>query len=231
MDRFTKDHKFFDLIEKNWNLIPIIHRFALNFGNNDQSVGQVCAKQNINIDFFLAIINTYHNKGYFPEKELKSFSPLLIIDYLKETHSYYAKNLLPKLERLLDKLIQSSSGDSQHLSLIKKFYNEYISELIIHIKEEEELVFPYITQLCSGLEPTFNYTIHSFEKDHSNVDIKINDLKRLIIEYLEPSYDNKACAEFLTSLYLFEQDIKDHARIEDKILVPQVIEIEKHING
>jgi regulator of cell morphogenesis and NO signaling len=75
------------------------------------------------------------------------------------------------------------------------------------------------------------YNIHSFEKEHSSVDIKLNDLKNLIVKYIEPVYNNNVCNDFLINLYRFEKDIKDHARIEDKILIPQVVELEKQLNG
>jgi regulator of cell morphogenesis and NO signaling len=61
------------------------------------------------------------------------------------------------------------------------------------------------------------------------VEIKLNDLKNLIIKYIEPSYNDNDCNEFLIMLFRFEQDIKDHDRIEEKILFPQVIRIEKEL--
>ena len=64
----------------------------------------------------------------------------------------------------------------------------------------------------------------------ANVDIKLNDLKNLIIKYIEPVYNENVCNEFLIAMSDFEKDIKDHARIEDKILVPMVISIEKELN-
>ncbi len=230
MDRFTKQHKIIDLVEANHHLLPVINRFGISLGNN-KNLDQICRSQNINIDFFLVIINTFHNDEYFPETELKSFHTSLIINYLKKTHQYYVEYILPKLDLLLKQIIQSNHTEINQLDILNLFYHKYKNELLLHIREEEELVFPYIESLVENTNTKPQYTIHTFEKEHSNVDEKLNDLKSLLINYIEPVYENNAGNEFLITLLRFEKDIKNHARIEDIILVPQVLELEKKLNG
>ena len=227
MDRFTKHNKIIDLVEANYHLLPVINRFGICLSNKDKSLDKICQEQNIDVDFLLVILNTFHNEGYFPETELKSFSPLLIIEYLRKTHLHYIEYVLPKLENLLKQLIESNKTEIHQLDIIQQFYLKYKGELLLHINEEEQEVFPYISGLIDNNLIKAQYNIHSFEKEHSNVDIKLNDLKNLIVKYIEPVYDNNICNEFLITLFRFEKDIKDHARIEDKILIPQVIEMEK----
>lgn len=231
MDRFTRQDKIIDLVEANYHLLPVINRFGICLGSRDQSLDKICKAQNINIDFFLAIVNTFHNEEYFPETELKSFSPILIIDYLKKTHQHYIEYVLPKLESLLKQLIESNQTEIHQLDLIEQFYLKYKEELLLHVNEEEQEIFPYIKSLVEKNEEQIKINIRSFEKEHSNVDVKLNDLKNLIIKYIEPVYDNNICNEFLITLFRFEKDISDHARIEDKILIPQVVELEKQLNG
>lgn len=229
MNRFTKHNRIIDLIEANYHLLPVINRFGIKLGNKDKSLDKICKEKNIDIDFLLVIVNTFHNEEYFPETELKSFPPTLIIDYLKKTHLYYIDYVLPKLELLLKQLIESNKTAIQQLDIIKQFYLKYKQELLLHVNEEEKEVFPYIVNLVDKKENS-QYNIHSFEKEHSDVDIKLNDLKNLIIKYIEPVYDNNICNDFLITLFRFEKDIKDHARIEDKILIPMVVELEKQLN-
>lgn len=231
MDRFTRQNKIIDLVEANYHLLPVINRFGINLGNKNNSLEQICLAQNINVDFFLVIVNTFHNDEFFPETELKSFSTSLIIDYLKKTHQHYIEYVIPKLESLLKQIIESNKTEIHQLDIIEQFYHKYKEELILHINEEEQEVFPYIVNLVEKGQKNDYYSIHSFEKEHHNVDVKLNDLKNLIVKYIEPVYDNNTCNEFLISLFRFEKDIKDHARIEDKILIPQVLELEKQLNG
>lgn len=231
MEIFTTDDKFTKLIRSNYNLLPVINRFGIKLGVKDKSVEEVCDEHNVPVHFFLAIINTFHNDDYFPDADLASYSPLIIVDYLKKTHSYYIDHILPKIEHLLKELLSSCTADCKDLKMIDTFYHKYKQELLTHIEDEEKNTFPYIEELLTQPKKLkSNYTIKKFEKEHSNVDIKLNDLKNLIIKYLKPNYDALICSDFLIALYRFEKDIKDHARIEDNILVPQVLEIEKQIS-
>lgn len=230
MEIFTKHHRMIYLIRCNYHLLPVINRFGIKLGFKDKTVLEICDEKTINTDFFLAIVNTFHNQEYFPEKELLSFSPILIVQYLIKTHHYYTKYLLPKIESLLKKLITGHESDGTELNMIDAFYNKYKNELLQHINNEEKIVFPYILNLIDKkCQAGIEYTLHTFEKEHTNVDIKLNDLKNLIIKYIEPIYDENICNEFLITLVSFEKDIKDHARIEDKILIPQVISIERDL--
>jgi len=232
MKIFSSNNKMAHLLRSNYNLLPVINRFGLRLGFKDKTIAEVCTEQNINPDFFLAIINTFHNEDYFPEEELLSFSPLLILDYLKKTHRYYLTYVLPKIERLLEELVSGCEHECTQLKMIESFYRKYKQELISHISDEEENTFPYIYDLVRHRKiPNKNYVIHVFEKEHSNVDIKLNDLKNLIIKYIDPIYDDNLCNEFLITLFRFEKDIINHSRIEDKVLVPSVISLEKEIAG
>ena len=230
MHLFERSNKLFDIVNANYDLLPVINRFGIRLGFKDKTVTEVCDKHQIHKDFFLALINTYNNPNYFPETELIGFSPLLIIDYLRRTHDYYVDYFLPKIEMLLAQLISGSTEGYQELKMIDTFYKKYKNELLLHINDEEKNVFPYVIRLVEDrLYSDDQYTIRSFEKEHLNVEDKLNDLKNLIIKYITPSYKDNDCNEFLITLYRFEKDIKDHARIEDKILFQQVVAIEKQL--
>jgi len=227
MEVFVKKDKMATLVRSNYQLLPVINRFGIRLGFRDKSVEEICREKDIIPEFFLAIINTFNNKDYFPEANLSSFSPLLIVNYLQKTHQYYIDYFLPKIENLLEKLISSCTDKCPELEMIRSFYKKYKNELMLHINDEDENVFPYVINLVkSHQKSNKDYAIQSFEKDHQNVEVKLNDLKNLVIKYIQPTYNDNDCNEFLITLFRFEQDINDHARIEDNILVPQVKKIE-----
>lgn len=231
MEIFEKKNRVIDLVLANDSLLPVLNRFGISLGNKDKSIEDICEKQGLDVAFVLAIVNTYHNEEYFPEKRLKEFSPLTLIDYLKKTHSHYVNYVVPKLDNLFSELIASSGSNSHQLQIVEMFYEKYRTELLLHVQEEEEKVFPYITNVVLGEVPDASYSIHTFEKEHAHVDDKLHDLINLIIKYVEPVYNENLCNEFLFNLFRFEKDSEDHARIEDKILIPMVVELENRVNG
>ena len=66
------------------------------------------------------------------------------------------------------------------------------------------------------------YSINDYEKDHDNVEEKLYDLKNIIIKYLPSSQNDKQYFNLLKELFLLENDLNEHSRIEDLILVPKV---------
>jgi len=231
MDIFVEQTKMATIVRSNFNLLPVINRFGISLGFKDKTVVQICDEQKINTEFFLAIVNTFNNESYFSEDKFLAFSPLLIVDYLKKTHQYYTVYFLPKIERQLNTMIAGCQEQNAELEIISSFYKKYKNELMLHISDEEENVFPYVIELVHGQKLNRgDYEIHRFEKEHLNVETKLNDLKNLIIKYIKPTYNENDCNEFLILLNRFEKDIKDHARIEDNILVPHVKKIEEELD-
>jgi regulator of cell morphogenesis and NO signaling len=227
MQEFTEKDKMVDLIHANYQLLPLIHRFGIRLGFGNKTIEAICADYNIHTHFFLSIVNTFQNKDFLPGHKLSTFSPLLLIDYLKNTHRYYKNYSLPRIEKLLNELQQSASEANNEMKTIEDFYQRYKTKLLDHIDDEENRVFPYIIKLLKNPKDIQNGKLHlSFEAEHENVDLEIYDLKNLIIKYIKSDYDILLCNELLMEIFRFERDILNHARIEDTILIPQVKELQ-----
>ena len=224
---FKSKDRLVEIIHQNHLLLPILNRFDIHLGVQNKTITDVAKENNINRDFLMVILNAFHNKEYFPVIELQKFSLKLIIDYLKKTHQYYLSYIFPKLEYLLERIIQSYTNEEKNIDIINSFYKKFKMELLNHIKDEEENIFPRILNLGNNIqkEPYFEHLNNL--KIHTNVDDEINDLKNLIIKYLEPNYDIYFCNEFLSELYRFHKDLKDHERIEDLVLFPKLKSIKK----
>ena len=227
---FNKTDKMAFLLQTNYHLVPVFHRFGFQLGFGNKTVEQLCNENEINTDFFLAIVNTFHNRNFFPEKKLLSFSPLLIIDYLKKTHQYYRTYSLPKIETILHSLLTGVQKEDRDMQMIEKFYQDYKKKLLKHIDDEEQKVFPYIEKLVNSPKNVSELAVNlNFEKEHENVDLEIDDLKNLVIKYISPGYDKLVCNELLSEIFRFEKDILDHARMEDLILIPQVRKLQNKV--
>lgn len=231
--------KLYQAVSLNVNLLPIFNRFDLKPGFGDKTIEQACNEHDINLHFLLEIVNIYHDQAYFPKPENFLFSIHLIVDYLRKTHSYYYQYMLKELETHLDILLASNSSKEAEAELLSVFYQKYKRELHAHINDEEKNVFPYVMavqDLAEGkidkaafLQKYPNRTFVDFDKEHANMDEKMNDLKNLTIKYLPTSYEQNYLNNFLFILFRFEKDLNDHERIEDLLLLPKVVEIEKLI--
>ncbi len=235
----TKDLKMAEVIHMNYFSLTILNRFGIELGFGDKSVEEVCKNNQVDIDFFLEMINAFIDKDYFPKKHLQTFSVNLITNYLQKTHSDYHQIKVPEIELLIEEMVDTCFTQKDNIVLLKKFFNDYKNELLNHTQREEEVVFPYTL----AIEKAYNsenidksiiklmntYSIDIFQNEHDNIEEKLFDLKNIIIKYLPQPKNSKLCNKLLYELFYLEKDINDHSRIEDKVLVPKIREMEKAI--
>lgn len=227
-----KEMKLAEVIHHDHSLIPVLNRFDIFLGFGEQTIEELCKKKQINVEFFLTMLNAYHDHQYFPKKHLQSFPASQLVGYLSKSHRYYIDEKIPEIDSLIQSLDVHHKLEHGTFLLLINFFNEYKTELINHIRREEERVYPYIIHLekaiLSGditnelLQQMSKYSINDYEKEHDDVESKLYDLKNLIIKYLPVSNDDKPYFRILQELFALESDLNDHSRIEDLILVPKV---------
>ena len=66
--------------------------------------------------------------------------------------------------------------------VIRRFFDEYAEEVNKHMQYEERVVFPYVKGLLRG-ERNDKYNISIFRKRHDQVEMKITELKNILIKY------------------------------------------------
>ena len=218
-------------ILENNRLIPLLPRFKIELGFGEKTVGEVCRMYDVNVDFFLEIVNSYVNEEYTPQNDLTLFSLSSIVAYLKKE--------LPHVEAEIHELICKSELSRDKKDLVVTFFNDYKQEFIEHIMKEEDEVLPYILEVEKQFEgekpdPQFrdklrHYSIHEFAREHDRLEDSLFNLAKLIIKYLPPLGNRQLCNRILTDLFALVNDLIDHAAMEDKILVPKVAEIEQYI--
>jgi regulator of cell morphogenesis and NO signaling len=227
-----KEMKLADVLHHDHNLVPVINRFDIHLGFGDATIAEICDEKKINLEFFLTILNAYHDHQYFPKKHFQSFSASSLVSYLSKSHNYYLEEKVPEIESYIDELNEQRDLDTETYLLLKNFFTEYKRELTQHIDHEENKVYPYVEKLERYInlgitddnlrEEMETFSIHNYEEDHDDVEAKLYDLKNIIIKYLPPTGNDSSYYKVLRELFMLENDLNDHSRIEDLILVPKV---------
>ncbi len=224
---YSKRMKLADLIATDNNLLSILHRLNIKLGFGEASVSEICSRYEISTDLFLIICNIYSFHDYVPQIELLHKSDIAdITGYLRRSHKYYKEICFPEIHNKIHILVKELDDVNRHL--IDKFYDDYDNEVTNHFMFEENIVFPYIDTLLERDGFSDNkFSIVKFEKNHSNIGEKLNDLKNIIIKYIPEEYSSNIRFEILKDIYAVENDLRKHSLIENKLLVPLVEKLEK----
>lgn len=217
---FSKEGKLADLISANRNIILILPRFGIELGFGDKSVHDVCQMYGVDTQMFLMVCKVYSFNDYLPTTDQirkARFEDLL--KYLEASHKYYLESRIPHIARHLDHLAQAMPEKDG--KLLRKFFNDYQTEVTKHFEFEEQTVFPYIQMLTSGVRNS-TFSIETFEENHSNIEDKLSDLKNIIIKYLPAGILPEERISILFDLFRLAEDLDKHTLIENKILAPYV---------
>ena len=101
------------------------------------------------------------------------------------------------------------------------------SEIHLHMEYEEQTVFPYVDHLLNN-QVDENYDIGTFSKNHSKIDVKLRELKNIILKYLpsDMRHNNQLTAT-LYNLYINEEWLLNHAMVEDYLFIPAISYLER----
>jgi regulator of cell morphogenesis and NO signaling len=217
-----------DLIDGNPYLLLMLQHFNIDFRVSDCTVLQLCDRHGISEQLFISIANLYTGAG---SKEKQSFSKNdlpQVIDFLKRSHNYYRFDKYPQISSYIRQL--QENHPEKELKLLEKFFNEYFTEVKEHLDYEDEVAFPYfITLLGNGKHGGERgvYSSGEYSEHHTDIELKLNDLKNLLLKYVRIDGDLDLRRKLFMALYELEFDLYIHSLIEETILIPSGVDIER----
>jgi len=214
----TENDKLSDIVSNNIDLLPILNRLGISTNIGERSISEVCTLNKKDIRFVLGILNTYSSSEYFPKPDELQLLPL--VDFLTQTHNYHKQVTIPRLYSFIGKLKQLMPNEKL-LIIVEKYLNQYIKKLVSHIDFEEQEIFPLVN--IKNHSDVNSLKIRKLFKQHTNVENEISDLKTIIIRHIPDNIDMNLIHDLLHTLSHFEKEQLDHARFEDKILVPKLL--------
>ena len=212
--------KLFDLIEENPLLLLMMQHFDIDFRVGDLTMSQLCKEKGINEKLFTSIANLYN--GFKPkENPIDSVDDVKqIVRFLKNSHDYYRNDKYPQISAYVKQL--QENHPEKELKLLEKFFNEYFAEVIDHLYYEDTVAFPYFIELINHKPDNKNdlYSAKEYSEHHTDIELKIKDIKNLLLKYVMINDDLNLRRELLFSLFELEYDLYIHSLIEETILIP-----------
>ena len=216
-----------EIVLNNYFLILVIERFGIELGQQNKTIETVCSEKGISVNVFLTIINLHNSTFYysstikFNNSEIKT-----IIEYLKNSHKYYSEEIFPEILENIHLL--SEKNKMPGVSMVKSFFNQYKKEVDRHFEYENETAFPYMLNLLDNKQTNIkNYSVKKYKEHHDDIEEKLDDLKRLLIQHLPQKNDRFIRRKILFALFGLEKDLRIHTKIENDILIPFIENLEK----
>ncbi len=163
-----------------------------------------------------------------------------LVDYIINNHHAYAREVLPEINFYAKKVL---SAHCQNHSELEEMYYELVklySKMIEHLDEEEAVIFPYVKKLVKADEhntipDTSRFgmvadPISMMEEEHDEAGETMAKIRRLTNDFTLPG---DACTTYrvlFENIQAFEQDLHKHVHLENNILFPKALELERKLN-
>lgn len=215
---FTFQNKISDLLEFNPQLILMLPRFGMKLGFGEKRVDELCREYNVPVEMFILLCNVYSYDDYIPSpKEVEKVDGVCLVRYLEASHEYYLNHRLKHISKHLEKIAAEVGNVGKALM---NFFREYENDVLVHFKEEEETLFPYILSKDKKMSDKFNMKL--FASSHDNLGDKLSDITNIIIKHLPGDVMPSERIGVWFDIVQITKDLKKHAIIEEKILMPYV---------
>lgn len=161
----------------------------------------------------------------------------VLIRHISDRHHTYVRSMTPAIHTWLDRLVDHHGERHHELAAVRETFDDLSKDLATHMLKEEHLLFPCIAELeaarirgsrlPSNAFGTILNPIKVLETDHARIGALATRLRRLTDGFVAPG---DACMTYrlcYDALCIFEQDLHRHVHLENNILFPRALEVER----
>jgi regulator of cell morphogenesis and NO signaling len=228
-----------DLAVENPAATRVFEKFGIDYCcGGGKSLREACQTANIAPDKLLASLQeAAQPKGSNGNKDWSSELLGDLIDHIIETHHTYTREEISRLEPLVAKVCSVHGQRHPELLRIRELFGGLAQELHMHMMKEEQVLFPYISRMEEAVEegrpilpPMFGTVQNPVEMmihEHDSAGQALHEMRELGAGYTPPA---DACVSFQTlyrALDEFERDLHQHIHLENNILFPRAVEMER----
>ncbi len=227
-----------DLVSENFVRASTLYYFGVKFYDyREETLEQVCLEKGLNITTVLSSMESVNKEDVSQNVQLMAYPVDLVIEYLKHSHFIFVKKRLPYIGQLIDGLADVNFRYSSLSKDLKAVFPLFVEDFIEHIYEEEDILFAYIGSLSkflSGDKPASNVyygmeknSIQEFALDHGEHENEMEGLSKITNGYAYCDEADLHIKVLFKELARLENDLKIHAKVEDNILFPKSLQLER----
>ncbi|MGE5520110.1 MAG: DUF542 domain-containing protein [Candidatus Dadabacteria bacterium] len=231
-----------DIVNRDYGTADVFTKWGINYccGGNI-TLTKVCEQQNIDQAAVEAELKEATKKINVRGNPAYNEWPIdFLVDYVIYVHHAYVRKVGPQLNEQLKQVAEAHKAKHPELELVQDFFQDLIDELLEHMQSEEDRIFPYIKQINNTYNrkevygKLFVRTLRKpltdvVEKEHSRITATLIQLRKITNDFtISPDTCPKVQVIY-RKLQEFDRDLVQHKHLENNILVPRAVAMEKEL--
>jgi len=230
MSTDTNTQTIGEIVANDFRAASLFKNVGIDFccGGN-KSLTQACEEKGVDKASFIQQLETLAQTPVSGAMNFKEWELSFLSDYIINTHHKFVLKNLPELVFYTQKIAAVHGDHHPELIEVAELFTKINEELLQHLKNEEEVLFPAIKLAASNITPEVKSTIVSeitrMNGEHEFAGGAMDKINVLTNNYLIPE---DACNTYRVSLKLleqFEDDLHIHVHLENNILFPKALKL------
>jgi regulator of cell morphogenesis and NO signaling len=227
------------LVAQNYRTAEVFKKHGIDFCcGGKKSITQACADKHVDTGVLAAELTAVQNKPADNTQNYNTWDLTFLSDYIVNVHHAYINSNLPLITGFADKVARVHGHHNTETVTIYQLWKQIADELTVHMKKEELVLFPYIRNLekrakeqlktvPEGPVTTAQNPIRVMEQEHEHVGNLMQQIRGLSNNFTPPVYACNTYKVLYAKLNEFEEDLYRHVHLENNILFPKALQLEK----
>jgi regulator of cell morphogenesis and NO signaling len=231
-----------DIVRQDYRTAEVFRKYDIDFCCGGKwALGMVCEMQGLDFDSVKKDLeDSVRNIQLSNSIRYTEWSIDFLTEYIVNVHHQYLKNALPKIKEHLHHFIADHGENYPLLKEVLKQFNYLNKDILPHLQQEEQILFPYIRQIAHAYDSKETYAsllVRTLRKpveevmqhEHDTVSKTLHRLRELTDDYSPPT---DACNSHRVAFSLLKEldnDLVQHIYLENEILFPKAIAMEKEL--
>lgn len=241
-DNINENDFVSDIINRNFRTADVFRSYGINISNGyNKSLTQVSENKNIDLEELKeALTNISSPFTISSSLVADNWSIDFLMDFIINVHHAYLYNALPSIKKYINDMENIYGHKLSFRKELLQHLDELTDFIVPRMKEEEDIVFPYIRQIAhayQNAEPYARLLVRTLRKPIEGMvlhnkeftNFKFKAIRRLTNNY---ATTQGACATqhvLFQKLIELENDLYQHLNLENNFLYPRIIAIEKEL--
>jgi regulator of cell morphogenesis and NO signaling len=229
-------------VAKDFRTAAVFSKYKIDFCcKGNRTIEEACENKAIDVHLILDEIHSVLATKNEHSINFESWPLDFLIDYIEKTHHRFVQEKTQILLPFLDKLCKVHGAGHPELFEINQLFKGCASELAQHMKKEELILFPFIKKMVNAtftdklIEQahfgTVNNPIAMMMEEHEAEGDRFVKIATLTNNYTPPADACNTYSVTFVMLEEFEQDLHKHIHLENNILFPKAVALEKKFSA
>lgn len=219
-----------EIVANDFRAASLFKNAGIDFccGGN-KSLSDACMEKGADELYLIQQLETLAQTPVSGAMNFKEWELGFLSDYIMNTHHKFVLKNLPELVFYTQKIADVHGDNHPELIEVASLFTKINEELLQHLKNEEEVLFPAIKEAEKDATATVKATIVSeitrMQGEHEFAGGAMDKINVLTNNYQIPV---DACNTYRVSLKLleqFEDDLHIHVHLENNILYPKALKM------